>query len=224
MLGYFYMSEIVTTYLLADPEQSLPMDRDEFYEEQIQLTQDDKKLTKSVAVVQVFLFTPDGELILQKRSRTKSHNPRLFDKTLGGHIRYGDSPTFTVMAETLQELAVPSFVVDSKNDFEKTYILLKKYIVQSAIVYPVDTASVQTSKHIDGNVVPIFNTYSLYLGVYGGSVRPADKEAAGMLFLSLANLEEELDETPEQFTEDIKYFLTRYDNEISEFVKFIQTH
>ncbi len=217
------MSEVVTTYLLTDLDQPIPMSRDEFYDEQIALAKNGMKPTRSVAVVQALLFTPDGELILQKRSRGKSHNPRMFDKTLGGHIRHGDSPTFTVMAETLQELAVPSIVVDSRKDFEKTFILLKKFVLQSAIVYPVHTDSVQTHKHIDGTIIPIFNTYSLYLGVYGGSVRPDDKEAAGMLFLSLADLKEELDEIPEQFTEDIKYFLSKYSNEIQEFITFIQT-
>lgn len=218
------MSEIVTTYLLTDLEQPIPMSRDEFYDEQIALANAGKEPSRSVAVVQVLLFTPDGELILQKRSRGKSHNPRMFDKTLGGHIRHGDSPTFTVMAETLQELAVPSFVVDSKDEFEKTYILLKKYIVQSAIVYPVATASIQTSKYINGKAIPIFNTHSVYLGVYGGSVRPADKEAAGMLFLSLSNLEDELRDTPDQFTDDLKYFLCRYADEINEFLDFLKSH
>lgn len=219
MLGYFRMSEIVTTYQLKDLSQPVPMDRDEFYEEQIALAKAGEKPTRSVAVVQVLLFTPDGEIMLQKRSRSKAHNAGMFDKTLGGHIRFGDSSNYTVLAETLQELSVPSFVLDSKDEFEKTYTLLKGHIRDAAFVYFVDSKTYNSKKMFDETERAIANTYYFYLGVFAGSVKPSEREAAGMLYLKKNLLEEKFESQKDHFTEDLSYFLSKYSKKIDEFVQ-----
>jgi hypothetical protein len=79
------------------------MDRDDFYAEQIALAESGKLTNKYVEVVNVFLFTEHGELIVQKRSREKKHNANLLDKSMGGHVRCGDTPSLTAMIETVQE-------------------------------------------------------------------------------------------------------------------------
>ena len=121
------MSELVTTYLLKQSENATPMKREDFYTEQIQAYKTTGSPSRAVEIVQVILFTQEKEIILQKRSSTKRHNPRLIDKTVGGHVTYGDKPNYTVMVETLQELKVPSFVLYTDEDFQKTYTLLKNY-------------------------------------------------------------------------------------------------
>jgi len=51
------MSEIINTYSFEHQEQLIPMDRDEFYAEQIALAESGKTTNKYVEVVNVFLFT-----------------------------------------------------------------------------------------------------------------------------------------------------------------------
>ena len=115
------MSEILTTYLLDDLDQPMPMGRDEFYDSQIECAKKGEKPNRAVAIVDVLLFTLDGEVIIQKRSSNKRHNAGLLDKSLGGHITFGDTPDFTVMTETLQELEIAAIVLDSEEDFKKTF-------------------------------------------------------------------------------------------------------
>lgn len=213
------MSEIITTYLLSNPDEAMPMDRDDFYIEQITESKTNGKPTRAVEVAQIILFTPDKEIILQKRSRDKNHNPGLIDKTVGGHITFGDSPDFTVLTETLQELQVPSIVLHTDDDFKKTYKLLKKYLATASLVQFIDTRIINISKTFrNGGAATITNKYDLYFGVYGGPVRPADKEASGVMFYKFDNLLEEINQNPQIFTEDLKFFLNKYSAKIKEFL------
>jgi len=68
------MSEIITTYLLKNPDQKMPMDRDDFYDEQIKVFKETGKPTRAVEIMDTMLFTPDKEIILQKRSHTKKQS------------------------------------------------------------------------------------------------------------------------------------------------------
>jgi hypothetical protein len=214
------MSEIITTYLLSNPDNAMPMDREDFYREQIVAFKTNGKPTRAVEIVQILLFTPDKEIILQKRSINKAHNPGLIDKTIGGHMSFGDKPNFTVMAETLQELQVPSIVLDSDDEFKKTYHLLNKFISNSSLIQFVDSRIMNVQKNflIGGSAI-IASKFNFYLGVYGGPVRPADKEASGILFYKYDNLLEEIVQTPQMFTGDLKFFLNKYDNKINDFLK-----
>lgn len=215
------MSEIITTYLLNDLEQPLPMERSEFYASQIKLFKEGKKPNRSAAIVQVLLFSPDKDIILQKRSFDKSHNAGLIDKTIGGHITFGNTPNFTVQVETLQEMQVPSIVLSSEEDFGKTYKLLKNFLNNSAIIQLIDSRTTNCPKVIDDKLIPIANTYHFYLGVYGGSIRPADGEAAGVLFYNIKKLQNEMKKMPNTFTEDLKFFLSKYSSEIELFLSKI---
>ena len=70
------------------------------------------------------MFNSYGEMIIQKRSFDKNHNPGLLDKSIGGHVQFGDTPDYTAMVETIQELQTPSIVLKNENDFVKTFHLL----------------------------------------------------------------------------------------------------
>lgn len=213
------MSEIVTTYLLTDLDQPMPMGREEFYEEQIRIFTETGKPTRAIEIVQILLFTPDKDIILQKRSKHKNHNPSKIDKTVGGHMLFGDTPTYTVMAETLQEMQVASFVLNTEDDFKRTYRLLHKSIGNSALIQFVDSRVYTSEKIINKEVVKIANKYHFYLGVYTGSIKPADKEASGILYYDYPTLQEEITENPEMFTTDLKFFLNKYSAKIEAFLK-----
>jgi len=217
------MTEIVNTYSLDDPYDMIPMDRREFYNEQLTIFLETWKPTKAVEVVNVFLFNEGGEIILQKRSSNKNHNPNLLDKAIGGHLVHGDEPDYTVMVETIQELQIPSLVLKSHEDFNKTFWLLKNYLWTIAIVEKIDTRLLQVTKIMNDKAVVIPNNTHIYVWVYGGSVKNVDHEAKGILFYSLEELEEELEKYPDIFTQDMYFYFKEYRDKLYKFRDTIVT-
>ena len=210
--------ELVNVYNLEDPRVAQPMLREEFYNEQIEHYKKNNKPSKAVEVVHILLFNKHKQIVLQKRSRTKNHNPGLIDKAVGGHITFGNSPFYTLIVETVQELRVPSIVLYNKEDFSKTYSLLNSYLDNIAIVQYFDTHLFESERVINKELVKIANKSHLFLGVYGGATQPIDQEASGVLYYSLSELRAEMAERPDNFTGDIKYLLLKYATDIDQFL------
>jgi isopentenyldiphosphate isomerase len=169
----------------------------------------------AVHITDVLLFGLDGEIILQKRANDKRHNPNLIDKTLGGHIKYGDTADYTVMVETIQELLTPSIVLDSEDDFDKTLNLLKNYVDTIAIVYVKTVRPWKLENLVSDKKIPVDKIVHLYFGVYGGRMRPADKEASGILYYNdLEQLEKEIAAHPDIFTDDLIQIVKEYRKDI----------
>ncbi len=217
------MSEIVTTYLLSDPETAIPMDRDAFYAEQIEVFEKTGKPTRAVEIIDAFIFNRSGELLVQKRSYEKAHNPGLFDKSVGGHMRFGDSADFTVMVETVQELQTPSIVLRGNADFEKALSLLRDYIVTVALIKHVESKICLLEKVFKGKTIQIANKVHIYFGLYDGSTRIVDREAKGTLFYTLPELEHEMKESPKAFTADLHLFLRELRPEMEKFLAQISS-
>jgi len=211
-------TEIVNTYLLDNPDVVIPMDREEFYQEQIEAYKKTGKPTRAVEIIDIFIFNSHGELLIQKRSFDKEHNPGLLDKSIGGHIRYGDTPDYTVMVETIQELQTPSIVLRGGDAFRKTFALLSDYLETIAIIQHENVGVHLLEKVFNGEKVVIANKIHLYYGVYDGRIRPVDREAKGVLFYSLYDLEKEMKELQDAFTGDIKFLLKEYRLSMEKFV------
>lgn len=209
--------EKLTVCDLAHPDQFFSMDRSEFYAEQSAL----KKPTKAVAIVDIFLFDAEGEIFVQKRSNTKTHNPGLFDKSVGGHMQFGDDSNYTSMVETVQELQVPSIALYTEEDFQKTLILLKSYLNTVAVLKHVSTFIDTFEKVIEGKVRQIANQKFLFFGVYNGSVKTVDRESKGILLYSLEDLQEEMKQFPERFTYDLQYYVRNFSREMHDFSRLI---
>ncbi|EKD42934.1 MAG: hypothetical protein ACD_72C00529G0002 [uncultured bacterium] len=216
------MAELVTTYELRDPEIPLPMDRDKFYEEQLKVIESTGKPSRAVEIIGLLLFNRKGEIILQKRSGSKVHNPFMIDKAIGGHVKHGDSPLYTLMVETVQELRVPSIVLRNDDDFRKTYKLLETYIDSIAVVKELDKGVWNLGRTINKKNYDMAHNVHLYVGVYSGSSRPSDSEASGILYYNLENLKKEMSEQPGNFTYDLHFYLKKYEKEIEEFLSYIK--
>ena len=199
--------EKITVSPIGQPDSKSSYARKQFYDEQFS---DSPKNHFAVHVVAVFMITSSGEILLQKRSSDKRHNPRLIDKTLGGHITYGDDPDYTVMVETVQELLTPSIVLRNEEDFVKTHSLLKDYLNTVALIKFDEVREVELSRMVDGKSYPMTNVVHAYFGLYDGSTKPADKESAGMLYFKFDDLDKEIEATPEQFTDDLKTLFRIY--------------
>jgi isopentenyldiphosphate isomerase len=215
------MSDIINTYKLDNTSSLIPMDREEFYREQIEAFKKYGEPTRANETVNILIFNSHGEFTIQKRSLKKNHNPGLLDKSIGGHIQNGDTPDYTVMVETIQELQTPSIVLKNQIEFEKTYKLLRPYLETISITKHMDTVLVRRIKIINNEKIQIANKTHLYLGVYDGRMRPIDREASGILFYSLTELEKEMAKTPEIFTDDLHFLMREYKIEIEKFIEFI---
>ena len=198
------------------------MSRNEFYKEQIEVYKKTGNPSMSVDVVNILMVNKEGELFIQKRSKDKNHNPRLLDKSLGGHVRYGDSIDFTVMIETVQELQVPSIVLKSNKDFIKNYNLLKNYVSIVAIIKHVDTRLLLMPKVFGKEKITIADNVYFFLGLYDGRTKTVDREATGVLNYSLSDLEEEIEQNPSIFADDLAILLEKYKTEICDFIKEVQ--
>jgi isopentenyldiphosphate isomerase len=101
------------------------------------------------------LLNEHGELIIQKRAKTKNHNPNLLDKSIGGHVQYGDSPNLTAMIETIQELQTPSIVLENRADFERTLDVLRAYTATTAVMQYIETIDFISSKYIQNKLISL---------------------------------------------------------------------
>lgn len=216
------MSEKINTFLIKNPYELIPMDRDDFYNEQVAEYKKNGEPSRAIEVVNIFIFNSHGELIIQKRSFDKKHNPGLLDKSIGGHMQYGDSVEYTVMVETIQELQTPSIVLKNLEDFKKAYKLLSVYLETVALVFPIQATLCSPVKIINGEEIKIANKVNLYVGVYDGRIRPVDREAKGVLFYSLDELKKEMEQTPNIFTDDLRLLMKENIKDFDEFVSLIK--
>lgn len=207
--------EKITVSPVGAPGKLLAYSRRQFYDEQFSSGAPEL----AVHVVAIFMVTSSGEILLQKRASEKRHNARLIDKTLGGHITYGDSPNYTVMVETVQELLTPSIVLKDEDDFARTHLLLKNYLNTVALIKHTETKEFRLNKVADGADHAVSNVVHMYFGVYDGSTKPADKESAGMLYYKLEDLESEMNVDPGQFTDDLKVLFAAYKSDLFDFAR-----
>jgi hypothetical protein len=211
-------SEKITAFDLNKPDLTFPMDRDQFYNEQIACFKKTGKSTKGISIVDVLLFDVSGEIFVQKRSNAKRHNPDLFDKSIGGHVASGDNPDFTVMVETVQELNVPSIVLRSEQDYLKCLRLLSEYLDTIALIKNVSVFVAPLKKIFDGESVIITNKKYLYLGMYNGSTKTIDRESKGVLLYKLDDLIDEMKKFPERFTADMHYYIEHHEKDLRKFI------
>jgi isopentenyldiphosphate isomerase len=215
------MSEIINTYEISNPSTVIAMDRKLFYEKQIELFDAGLKPTHAVAVINVFLFNQQGDILLQKRSFDKNHNPGLIDKSIGGHISAGNEADYTTMIETIQELQTPSIVLRNRADFIKSFGLLRNYLETTAVLEHITTEIYVIPKVFINRKVDIANMSYIYFGVYNGRVRPVDREAKGVLWYSLDELKQEMGSIPEIFTADLRIYFEKFEQKMRYFVKEI---
>ena len=215
------MSEIINTYKLDNPDILVPMDRAEFYQEQTEVYKKIGKPNRSVEVVNIFIFNSRGELIIQKRSFNKNHNPGLLDKSVGGHLQNNDSLEYTAVVEMVQELQTPSIILKDEVDFQKSYNILKKFLETIALVRYLSTDIINPVKIINDEKIKIANRAHIFLGVYDGRIRPADQEAKGILFYSLSDLMKEMKENSDIFSDDLRIILREHEEDIKKFIAYI---
>lgn len=192
-----------------------PMNRKLFYEGVAQ----GKFKDNFVEVVNIFLFKLNGQLAIQKRAITKNHNPGLLDKSIGGHVDFGNTPKLTVMAETIQELGTAAYVSNDKYEFASMVEMLRDHLNTVSLALHIDTIDVRLKKIINNESVYVGNRSHLYFGLYNGPIDFKDNETSGINYYSLDNLRTETKKNPYLFTDDVHHYLDRYLNRLFAFRK-----
>lgn len=216
------MSEKVNVFLKEQFWEVIVMDRKEFYKEAIQEYKENLTTTKYVEVVNVLLFDENWDLILQKRSLNKWHNPWMLDKTVWGHMKYWESPNFTTMIELVQEIWVPSYILNPSEDFYKYHKILKPFLETTAIVQNISNSFVDTTKIINSEEIKIWNKIHFYMWIYYWAKKNRDSEVKWILYYWFDELKKEIELNPNIFTHDLKFLITKYESEIKELISFIK--
>ncbi len=214
--------QVICWILWNKHKWAITYDRSKFYSEQTKQFLETWKPSMAVSVIDVFLFNESWDLIIQKRSKHKNHNPWLLDKAVGWHVQYWDPIDYTVMVETVEELQCPSLVVKEEEDFEQRLRLLKDYVKTLAIISHVDTDIIMMDKQMKEWTITIANKKYLYMGVYWWRLKNIDKEAMWLLYYTFDDLLEEMKLYPAMFTYDLKYYVEKYEHEIRSFIWLIK--
>lgn len=215
------MSEQVITYLLSNPYNPIFMDRDQFYNEQMEAWEANKQPTRAVETVAIFLFNGEGKLLIQKRNRTKRHNPRAFDKSVGGHMVAGNNLKESAFFELIQEMHVPSTIHTNDDSFMKYLVQLTKIddaLKHIAVVKFIDTSLHLLERIIDEKKYIIATKAHLFFGFYDGGVFPSDKESTGYAWTDLDELLQDMEDSS-GFTKDLHHFITNYKEAIHDFIQ-----
>ncbi|MFA5211434.1 MAG: NUDIX domain-containing protein [Patescibacteria group bacterium] len=185
-------------------------DRKKFYSDIREEYKKKNKISKKVKSIRLILMNSSGRIYLQKRSKIKSENSGLYDKTVGGHVSAGDSFDMTVIRECAEELGFPATVL-SPEEFEKSIKVTNLEIIGifKKIEYIPNLISERIMKNKSKFIQPFMNSF--YIGYYDGPIKFADGESSGIEVFSLDELKKEIKQNPDKFTEDIKYMINRYE-------------
>ncbi len=202
------MAEKLKIYSL-DSELLWVQDRGEFYDEIKQEYNDSKKITRKVETIRLILMNSSGNIYLQKRNKDKSENGGLYDKSVGGHVKSTDSYELTVVKECAEELWFPATVLrweDFKSAIEGADMSIVWVFRQVELLKNfMSTRVLQDGAQLEQPFIS-----SMYVGYYDGPMQFVDWESSWIEVFSLSELEEEIIENPNKFTQDIKFMVSRY--------------
>lgn len=184
-------------------------ERELFYKEIKEEFKEKGQISRQVKGICLFLMNSEGRIYLQKRSKLKTENPGLYDKTVGGHVSNGHSWDVTVTKECAEELGFPAAIIQDKS-FEDVVQEVDLTIV--GLFRKVDEKnnflSIRVNK--DGSIFEQPFIRAFFIGYYDGPIQFMDGECSGIEVFSPEELEEEIEKTPGKFTEDIKYMFKEY--------------
>lgn len=211
------MSEKLEIYNL-DESLIEVKDRNEFYKEIKEEFEKTGKITKQVKRVLLLLMNSQGKIVLQRRNSLKQENSGLFDKTVGGHVEEGDSYEVTLIKECAEELGFPVSILDESNfsrALRKTD--LKVIGIFKEIDYNSNFQSIRITESGTKFVQPYMQT--VYIGYYDGSLQFIDGESSGIQLYTVKELENEIKNNPNLFTEDLKVLFEKYKEELKSILK-----
>tara|TARA_Y100000034_G_scaffold135005_1_gene205286 strand:+ start:169 stop:828 length:660 start_codon:yes stop_codon:yes gene_type:complete len=183
-------------------------DRAKFYKEIESEFQKKGKITKKVKSIRLILLNSSGKIYVQIRSDEKERNPGLYDKSIGGHLKVGHSWDLTVVKECHEELGFPTVVLDNDEFREAIHTTDLRIIALTRKLEHIETfLSINNNK---GKKIEQPFITTMYLCYFDGPINFCDGEAHGIHSFKIDKLIEKIEESPELFTEDLKFMIERY--------------
>ena len=131
----------------------------------------------------VFLFNEQGEILLQKRAASKYHSPNQWTNAVCSHPRNEETYLSAAQRRMQEELGIEAEITP------KFHFIYKADVGQNLWEHELD--------HV-------------FTGTYEGEFQLNEEEVAEVKYISMEELELEMTETPEHFTEWFKIILKEY--------------
>ncbi len=144
------------------------------------------KLHRAFSIV---IFNKKGELLIQKRAKTKQHSPGLWSNTCCSHPRPKESLKQAAKRRLKEEMGI-------RADLKRVFSFIYKAKLGNLVEYEFD--------HI-------------FLGRFDGKPKPNKKEVEDWKWIELADLKAHLKKNPQKYTFWFKIILDRIEKEITKF-------
>lgn len=131
----------------------------------------------------VFIFNSKGEMLLQKRASGKYHSPNQWTNAVCSHPRKDESYLEAAKRRLNEELGISADIQ------EKFYFIYKAKVGEDLWEHEKD--------HV-------------FTGIYEGDFSLNFEEVSEVRYISMENLETELEKNPENYTEWFKIILKEY--------------
>lgn len=210
--------EIITLYTKGAPETPVSCLRGEYYDHDFTEYKEHYP-----ALIDVFLFNKHGDVLLQKRARSKRNNPGKLHTSVGGHIAWGEDARFTVVHECLGELGAPALVF-SKDAYESAFKKLDIYTHKMALLREYGEFFRDFSNDPTVSRRSIKDRMWFYLGRYDGPIDNPDRESAGYEWIDLDTLQKEFLTNPQQFTDGLLAYVETFGDEMKDFIQSFTKH
>jgi len=131
----------------------------------------------------VFLFNDKGEMLLQKRAAEKYHSPNQWTNACCSHPRNGETYLEAANRRLKEELGIEANLTPKFH-----------------FIYKADVGGNLTEHELD----------HVFTGNYQHSFNVNEEEVSEVRYISMEDLDREMKETPENFTEWFKIILEEY--------------
>lgn len=131
----------------------------------------------------VFLFNDKGEMLLQKRASAKYHSPNQWTNAVCSHPRKGETYIDGAKRRLKEELGIETALSEKFN-----------------FIYKADVGGRLWEHELD----------YVFTGIYDGEFNLNENEVAEVRYISLQDLDKEISQYPQRFTEWFKIILEEY--------------
>lgn len=131
----------------------------------------------------VFLFNDRGEMLLQKRAEGKYHSPNQWTNAVCSHPRLNETYLDGARRRMKEELGIETTLS------EKFHFIYKADVGQNLWEHELD--------HV-------------FTGIYNGEIHPNKDEVGEVRYISIDDLDLEMQANPDHFTEWFKIILEEY--------------
>jgi isopentenyl-diphosphate delta-isomerase len=131
----------------------------------------------------IFLFNSKGEMLLQKRAAEKYHSPNQWTNAVCSHPRNGETYLDGAKRRLKEELGITADLSEKFN-----------------FIYKADVGDGLWEHELD----------HVFVGTYEGDFNLNKHEVDDVRYVSMEDLDQELSENPEHFTEWFKIILEEY--------------